>query len=113
LIIVVDSSASERRRQFFHLSVAYQQRGQVRPRPLYPEAAEERLRAADLEVTCVIEEEDPKHLLVKEAGAWQAASIFVGARELSRIGRLLLGSVSTAVVAPAPCSVEVVRPRLD
>ena len=76
-------------------------------------AAEEPLRAAGLEVSSLIEEADPKHLLVKEAEAWKADAIFVGARGLGRIGRLLLGSVSTAVVSRAHCSVEVVRPRLD
>jgi nucleotide-binding universal stress UspA family protein len=80
---------------------------------LIQEAAQEKLRDARLAVSCVIEEEDPKHLLVKEAARWQAESIFVGARELSRFGRLLLGSVSTAVVSRAECSVEVVRPRLE
>lgn len=79
---------------------------------LIQEAAKERLQAADLEVSCIIEEEDPKHLLIKEAEAWGADSLFVGATELGRIGRWLLGSVSTAVVSRAHCSVEVVRPPL-
>lgn len=76
------------------------------------EAAESTLGAAGLEVSSLIREEDPRHLLVKEAEAWGADAIFVGARGLGRIGRLLLGSVSTAVVSRAPCSVEVVRPPL-
>jgi nucleotide-binding universal stress UspA family protein len=38
-----------------------------------------------------------------------ADCIFVGARGLSRVDRILLGSVSTAVAMHAPCSVEVVR----
>jgi nucleotide-binding universal stress UspA family protein len=72
-------------------------------------AAEPALRLAGLQVTSLIEEEDPKILLVSEAERWNADAIFVGARGLSRIGRLLLGSISTAVVARAHCSVEVVR----
>lgn len=73
------------------------------------ESAEALLRAAGLEVSFQIKEEDAKQLLVKEAEEWGADSIFVGARGLGRFGRLLLGSVSTAVVARAHCSVEVVR----
>lgn len=72
-------------------------------------AAERALRSAGLRVTSLIEEEDPKILLISEAERWNADVIFVGARGLSRIGRFLLGSISTAVVARAHCSVEVVR----
>lgn len=72
-------------------------------------AAESVLRSAGLQVTSLIEEEDPKILLISEAERWNADMIFVGARGLSRIGRFLLGSISTAVVARAHCSVEVVR----
>ncbi len=74
--------------------------------------ANERLSNAGLEVSCLVKEEDPKYLLVREAERWEADSIFVGARGLGRIGRLLLGSVSTAVVSRAHCSVEVVRPLI-
>ena len=51
-----------------------------------------------------------KSLLLEEAERWGADCIFVGARGLNRLERLLLGSVSTAVAARARCSVEVVRP---
>jgi nucleotide-binding universal stress UspA family protein len=74
-------------------------------------AAETILRWAGLHVSSLIEEKDPKHLLVDEAGRWKADCIFVGAKGLARLGRILLGSVSTAVVSRAHCSVEVVRPR--
>jgi nucleotide-binding universal stress UspA family protein len=73
------------------------------------QSAEAFLRAAGLEVSSQVKEEDAKHLLVNEAESWGADSIFVGARGLGRLGRMLLGSVSTAVVARAHCSVEVVR----
>lgn len=73
------------------------------------QAAEAELRAAGLQVSSVIKEENPRHLLVAEAERWKADSIFVGARGLGRLGRLLLGSVSAAVVSRAHCSVEVVR----
>jgi nucleotide-binding universal stress UspA family protein len=47
-------------------------------------------------------------LLIAEAESWGADCIFVGARGMGRIGRFLLGSVSSAVAARAHCSVEVV-----
>jgi nucleotide-binding universal stress UspA family protein len=75
------------------------------------DSAKKILGTAGLQVSSLIEERDPKYLLVEEAERWKADSIFVGARGLSRVGRLLLGSVSTAVVTRAHCSVEVVRPR--
>jgi nucleotide-binding universal stress UspA family protein len=73
-------------------------------------SAETILRAAGLQVSSLIEEKPPKYLLVDEAERWKADCIFVGARGLTRLGRILLGSVSTAVVSRAHCSVEVVRP---
>lgn len=68
------------------------------------------LREAGLSVASVIEEGDAKSVLVAEAESWGADSIFVGSRGLdSAFKRFLLGSVSSAVVANASCSVEVVR----
>ena len=60
-------------------------------------------------VSCRVLDGDPKHVLVKEAEAWQADCIFIGARGLTHLKRLLMGGVSTAVAARAHCSVEVVR----
>lgn len=74
-------------------------------------AAETSLRATGLQVASLIEEVDPKQLLIAQAEQWNADSIFVGARGLSRIGRFFLGSVSTAVISRAHCSVEVARAR--
>jgi nucleotide-binding universal stress UspA family protein len=68
------------------------------------------LRATGLEVQePVMRMGDPKRLVVDEANAWSADCIFVGARGLSRMQRVLLGSVSGAVAARATCSVEVIR----
>jgi nucleotide-binding universal stress UspA family protein len=69
----------------------------------------EKLRAAGLVVTAIAIEGDPKRVLLDEAEKRQADCIFVGARGLRRIKRLLLGSVSGGVAAQANCSVEVVR----
>jgi nucleotide-binding universal stress UspA family protein len=71
--------------------------------------AETKLSEARLRVSSIIEERDPKRLLVEEARDWQADCIFVGTSSLDALGRLLVGSVSSAVAARAHCSVEVVR----
>lgn len=73
------------------------------------QTAEAALRATGLQVSSVIKEDNPRHLLVAEAERWKADSMFVGATGHGRLGRFLLGSVSTAVVSRAHCSVEVVR----
>ena len=73
------------------------------------ESAADVLRAAGLVVSTVIKKGDPKQMLVEEAEQWKADCIFVGARGLGALERILLGSVSTAVVTRARCSVEVVR----
>lgn len=73
--------------------------------------AEKLLHDAGLQVASLIKEEDPKVLLVAEAERWAADSIFVGARGLGRIERVFLGSISTAIVSRAHCSVEVARAR--
>jgi nucleotide-binding universal stress UspA family protein len=67
------------------------------------------LRAAGLAATPLVEEAEAKKLLVEEAQRWSADCIFVGARGHTAVERFLLGSVSAAVAARAPCSVEVVR----
>jgi len=75
------------------------------------EAACAPLRAAGLETSLVVRAESPRRLLVEEADAWQADSIFVGATGLRPFDQFLLGNVATGVVMKAGCSVEVVRAR--
>lgn len=70
-----------------------------------------KLEREGLKVSSAIEDGEPKDTLVSEARNWKADAIFVGARGLGRVERLLLGSVSGGVVARAPCTVEVVRHR--
>lgn len=72
-------------------------------------AAETSLKAAGLAVSSSIEEGDPKRVLVDEAVQWSADSIFAGATSSHKITRFLLGSVPTAILTRARCSVEVVR----
>ncbi len=67
------------------------------------------LSSAGLQAEAVVVEGSPKQVLLKEAENWGADCIFVGARGLRGLGQFFLGSVSTAIAARAPCSVEVVR----
>lgn len=69
----------------------------------------DKLRGIGLSTSIELKKGDPKRILTEEAEAWQADSIFVGAKGMRGIERLLMGSVSAAVAARAPCSVEVVR----
>ncbi|QQS48615.1 MAG: universal stress protein [Acidobacteriota bacterium] len=71
--------------------------------------AVEILQHAKLDVTTVIEVTDPKTLLLEEAEKWDADCIFIGTRGHNKLERLLLGSVASAVVSRANCTVEVVR----
>jgi nucleotide-binding universal stress UspA family protein len=73
------------------------------------EAAAEELRSSGLAATPVITTGDPKQALLDEADGWGADCLFIGARGHNRLVRFMLGSVATAVVARAHCSVEVVR----
>jgi nucleotide-binding universal stress UspA family protein len=69
----------------------------------------EELKKSGLTVSFSIGAGDPRQEIVREAVAWGANSIFVGARGLTRTERFLLGSVSGAVASRARCSVEIVR----
>jgi nucleotide-binding universal stress UspA family protein len=74
------------------------------------EWAENELRAIGLQVSVAVEKGDPQRVLIEEARKWDATSIFVGGRKFSgAIERFWLGSVSTALITNAHCSVEVVR----
>ena len=73
------------------------------------ESAAEKLQVMGLATSVVIEEEEPKQLLLSEAENWGADSIFIGARGLGGFGLCYLGSVSSAVTARAHCTVEIVR----
>jgi nucleotide-binding universal stress UspA family protein len=67
------------------------------------------LSKAGISVTKSVVTGNPCEMLVADAEHWGADAIFVGARGLTGLERLLLGSVSTAVAAHASCSVEVIR----
>ncbi len=71
------------------------------------------LDQAGFTATSMVKNQDPKNLLVEQAEEWNADCIFVGARGVSLIERLLLGSVSSSVAARAQCTVEIVRRPLQ
>lgn len=73
------------------------------------EEAAARLRGAGLEVESALLHGEPRHEIVDEAERWGAGTVYLGARGLGRVERALLGSVSSTVLAHAPCSVEIVR----
>lgn len=73
------------------------------------EPAAQRIRSAGLHAEVLIRRGNPADEILEEAQTWGADCIFVGARGMRGIDRLLLGSVSSAVSSRAHCSVEVVR----
>ena len=70
-----------------------------------------RLNRSGLLVDTAVRQGDPRTVIVDEATEWGATLIVVGSHGHTGLTRLLLGSVAQAVVAHAPCSVEVVRRR--
>lgn len=73
----------------------------------------EKLRKAGLIASVEVKEGNPKEVIVEAADDWRADSVFVGAKGLRGVDRILLGSVSAAVAARAHCSVEVVRSAVN
>jgi len=67
------------------------------------------LSEAGLHVQTTVQEADPKNLIVEEAARCESHCIFAGCNDHSLVDRLLLGTVSNALISRAPCSVEVVR----
>lgn len=80
----------------------------------FVDAATKKLRGSELIVSSKLEEGDPKSLIIANAEEWGAECIFIGASCAGNsIEKFLLGSVSTAVVSRAHCSVEIVRAGKD
>jgi nucleotide-binding universal stress UspA family protein len=65
--------------------------------------------ATPLRVNSAVIEGSAGEVIVDEAEKWGADLIVMGSRGLGAWSRLLLGSVSNAVVHHAKCSVEIVR----
>jgi nucleotide-binding universal stress UspA family protein len=74
------------------------------------EWAENELSVIGLNVSVANEKGDPQRVLIHQAQKLDADSIFVGGRRFSgAFERFRLGSVATALVTKAHCSVEVAR----
>ena len=68
-------------------------------------------RASGIEVSFLVWTGDVADSIGSAAQAETADLVIVGSHGRGRLGRLLLGSVSEAVIRRAPCPVLVVRPR--
>lgn len=89
--------------------VKYDQAGILADLRLKVAASIKLLESNGLKASTVYRTGEAKRVLICEAKDWEADCIFVGARGLNPIKRLLLGSVSSAVAAEAGCSVEIVH----
>jgi nucleotide-binding universal stress UspA family protein len=68
-----------------------------------------KLRKAGFRSSKAILRGDPKAALLDRAAEWKPDLIVVGSHGLKGLNRLLMGSVSDAIVRHAACSVQVVR----
>lgn len=67
------------------------------------------LEGAPLALSSAVLTGDPKSRLIEACRDWQADLVVVGSHGRHGLDRLLLGSVSEAIAAHSPCSVEVIR----
>ena len=72
-------------------------------------AARDALARAGISATGFAPVGDPADEILAAAKAFQAELIVIGARSLGRVGRLVLGSVSTKVMHESDCDVLVVK----
>jgi nucleotide-binding universal stress UspA family protein len=75
--------------------------------------AAEPLKQAGWNVRTEVVEGRPRLAINAFAKDWQADLVMIGARESGGSSRVCLGSTARSVVRHAPCSVEIVRPRLE
>ena len=74
------------------------------------EEAKQILKSSALDVSQILEEGDPKQIIIRAADEWGADCIFIGSNDTGNFyENVLLGSVATAIVARAHCTVEIVR----
>jgi len=71
--------------------------------------AADMLKSAGLDVSTGIYQGDPRTVLIEQATDWGATCIFAGDNDESVLDRVVLGTVANALLARAPCSVEIVR----
>jgi nucleotide-binding universal stress UspA family protein len=75
------------------------------------EAISEKLRKSGFRTSKKIVRGDPRSVLLDCAEKCKADLIVVGSHGLKGLNRMLMGSISEAVIRHAPCSVQVVRLR--
>jgi nucleotide-binding universal stress UspA family protein len=73
------------------------------------QSAVQRFAGSGVEASIKVARGNPRKLLLEEAQRPEIDCIFLGARGLTRMQRIFLGSVSTWIAHQATCSVEVVR----
>ena len=73
--------------------------------------AARQLQERGFEVTTAVREGDPRHTIIDDAATRACDCIVMGSHGRRGVARLLMGSVSEAVVRHAHCSVFLVRPR--
>jgi nucleotide-binding universal stress UspA family protein len=69
------------------------------------------LRSHGMTASSVIQQGDPKSMIIDVAEEWNADLIVVGSHGKKGLDRFLMGSVSDAIARHAKCSVEIVRIR--
>jgi nucleotide-binding universal stress UspA family protein len=72
-------------------------------------ASEKSLQSAGLATRGEVPQGDPRECLVEVAKKERADLVILGSHGRSGLGRLLLGSVASHVVAHSPCSVLVIK----
>lgn len=116
-IITVDESVSPRRIGRILPTAADMIRSSneraVRKARQMSEWAADELREIGLEVSVTVKKGEPQRILLEESRKWGADCVFVGSRGLDHPKKKLgLGSVATALVTNAICTVEIVRWRV-
>jgi nucleotide-binding universal stress UspA family protein len=64
---------------------------------------------SDLTIDWELREGSAKHALLDAIDEWKPDLVFVGSHGKKAMSRVILGSVSHALVTHAPCSVEIVK----
>jgi nucleotide-binding universal stress UspA family protein len=75
--------------------------------------AVERLREVGIPAEVVVARGDPRHLISFYARKWSSDLIFIRAHVRKDYMHWMLGSVARAIVATAPCSVQIVRDAVE
>ncbi len=86
-------------------------RDQIKSAEILVDSAARRLASAgvEVEVSTAVIEGHPRSRIVEQAEQWGPQLVLIGSRGHTGFTRMLLGSVSRAVLRGAPCSVEIVR----